>query len=172
MKVDSSPLALPSVFAVSAVFAVFAAVVTTDGVGCAGTQDIHETSEAKSRVCFDCHSSAYAIVKTPVHQGVYPTTCNLCHSTTAWIPASQGHPESKFPITTGSHANKAIGCADCHIAALGSDVSGQNTDCVHCHLGAHNTPAIDAVHAGITTYPGSAPTSPPSCLQAGCHPSG
>jgi hypothetical protein len=164
MKVESS-----TVFFVCG----FAAIVALDGAGCAGTGDIHSTSEAKSKACFDCHSEAYQIVKTPVHVNVYPTTCNLCHSTNAWVPASQGHPESKFPITTGSHANKDIICSDCHIASLGSDVGGQNTDCVHCHLGAHNTPAIDATHAALgAAYPGSAPTSPPSCLKAGCHPSG
>lgn len=141
------------------------------GNGCASTDDIHRTAEAKSKSCYDCHSTAYAVVKTPVHEGLFPTTCADCHATTSWIPAAGGHPEAKFPITTGSHANKGIACADCHIASLGSDVGGQNTDCTHCHLGAHNTPAIDAVHAGIPNYPG-APASPHSCLNAGCHPSG
>jgi hypothetical protein len=149
-----------------------AAFVALGGVACTGTQDIHQTAEAKSQTCLDCHAMAYVVVKTPVHVGVYPTTCADCHSTTAWVPAANGHPEAKFPITTGSHANKAIACSDCHIASLGSDVGGQNTDCVHCHLGAHVTPAIDSAHTGVANYPGSTPTSPPSCLSAGCHPSG
>ena len=142
------------------------------GEGCAGTQDVHQTELARSKACFDCHSSAYNLVQKPLHLGVYPTTCGDCHATTAWSPAAGGHPEAKFPITTGSHANAAIGCADCHIASLGADTAGQNTDCVHCHVGAHNTPAIDAVHTTVSGYPGSAPTSPPSCLNAGCHPTG
>jgi hypothetical protein len=139
---------------------------------CGANDDIHRTEEAKSKACFDCHATAYELAQNPKHVGMIPTTCEGCHATAAWIPAAAGHPESKFPITTGSHANAAIGCADCHIASHGSDVGGQNCDCVHCHIGAHNTPAIDAVHKGVGGYPGSSPTSPPSCLMSGCHPSG
>ncbi len=141
-------------------------------LSCGGNDDIHLTEQAKSKACYDCHATAYELTQAPVHSGVYPTTCVDCHSTVAWIPASAGHPESKFPITTGSHANKAIGCADCHVSSRGSDTGGQNCDCVHCHIGAHETPAIDATHAGVAGYPGSSLTSPPSCLKSGCHPSG
>jgi hypothetical protein len=157
--------ALPTPCALAACAAIF-------GAACAGTQDIHETQQAKNKACFQCHSTAYDLVQTPKHVGVYPTTCSDCHSTIAWIPAAGGHPEAKFPITTGSHSNPAIGCSDCHIASLGADTGGQNTDCVHCHLGAHGTPAIDAAHTSVANYMGSSPTSPPSCLSAGCHPSG
>jgi hypothetical protein len=136
-----------------------------------GTTDIHMTPQAQNSTCYACHSTAYETVQTPPHAGVLPTTCNDCHKTVSWIPAKAGHPEDRFPITTGSHANKAIGCSDCHIASLGSSVGGQNTDCTHCHLGAHNVPAIDATHNGIPGYPG-VPASPHSCLNAGCHPSG
>jgi hypothetical protein len=149
-----------------------AAVASMSVAACTGTDDIHQTDAARSKACYDCHSTAYQVVQTPKHMGVYPTTCSDCHSTTAWVPASGGHPEAKFPITTGSHANKAIGCADCHIASRGSDANGDNCDCVHCHIGAHNTPAIDTVHTGVAGYPGSMLTSPPSCLKSGCHPSG
>ncbi|MGH7298272.1 MAG: hypothetical protein ACRELB_25255, partial [Polyangiaceae bacterium] len=147
-----------------AVACTIAALLPLGGAGCTGIQNVHETAQAKNKACFDCHATAYDEVQTPVHAGVYPTTCSDCHSTNGWSPAAGGHPEAKFPITTGSHANAAIGCGDCHIASLGSDVGGQNTDCVHCHIGAHNTPAIDAVHASVSGYPGSTPTSPPSCL--------
>ena len=142
------------------------------GAACAGTDDIHQTEEAKNKACYACHSTAYQVVQAPKHVGVYPTTCADCHSTTAWIPAAAGHPEAKFPIKTGSHSNPAIGCADCHIASRGTSAGGFNCDCVHCHIGAHNTPAIDAVHSGVTGYTGSMPTSPPTCIAAGCHPSG
>jgi hypothetical protein len=148
-----------------------AASISLEGA-CSNTDDIHQTAQAQQKACFDCHAVAYNLVTTPVHAGVFPTTCGDCHSTSQWIPAAGGHPESKFPITTGSHANKAIACSDCHIASLGSDVGGQNTDCVHCHLGAHNAPSIDSAHSGVANYPGSAPTSPPGCLNVGCHPSG
>lgn len=149
-----------------------AALAALGSAACTGTQDIHQTSEAKSKQCYDCHATAYDIVQTPPHAGVLPTTCSDCHATTGWVPAAGGHPEDKFPITTGSHANAGIACNDCHVPSQGSYAGGQNCDCVHCHLGAHNTPAIDATHAGVAGYTGSTPTSPPSCLTAGCHPSG
>jgi hypothetical protein len=149
-----------------------AAVVHLAVSSCSGNDDIHLTQEAKSKACYDCHAAAYTLARAPVHSGVYPTTCAECHSTSEWMPALAGHPESKFPITTGSHANKAIGCADCHVSSRGLDTGGQNCDCVHCHIGAHNTPTIDLAHMGVAGYAGSNLTSPPSCLRSGCHPSG
>jgi hypothetical protein len=142
------------------------------GSGCATeTNNIHETSEGLSKACFDCHSSAYQLAQSPVHAGVYPVRCSQCHVTTQWVPAPfVKHPEAKFPITTGVHASQGIACADCHIAALGSNASGANTDCIHCHIGAHNAPAVDAVHAAIPNYTPASPSAPHACL--GCHPSG
>jgi hypothetical protein len=137
---------------------------------CSGNDDIHLTEEAKGQPCYNCHSTAYKLVQNPKHIGVFPVTCAECHATRAWLPASSGHPESKFPIASGSHSNKAIGCADCHIAGQGPDTGGQNCDCTHCHIGAHVTPAIDAVHTGVSGYTGS--TTPGTCLSIGCHPSG
>jgi hypothetical protein len=148
-----------------------AASVALGAVACTATQDdIHQSDQAKSMACVGCHFTAYEAVQTPLHVGVLPTTCGDCHGTSAWVPTIDQHPEAKFPIRTGAHANKAIGCNDCHIPSLGSDIGGRNTDCVHCHIGAHDAPAIDATHAGVANYPGSMPTSPPTCL--GCHPSG
>lgn len=149
-----------------------AAIAPLAVASCGGNDDIHLTQEAKGKTCYQCHSSAYALAQAPKHQGVYPTTCANCHATRSWIPAAAGHPESKFPIATGSHSNQAIACADCHVASRGPDTGGRNCDCVHCHIGAHETPAIDAVHTAVNGYPGSSPTSPPSCLGSGCHPRG
>jgi hypothetical protein len=153
------------------VIACLVGALVAPGPACSGPTDIHETAQVKNAACFDCHSTAYNTVQTPVHAGVYPKTCGDCHATTAWVPATGGHPEAKFPIKTGSHANAGITCSDCHIAALGANAGGANTDCTHCHLGAHNVPAIDATHTNIPGYPGT-PASPHSCLAVGCHPSG
>jgi hypothetical protein len=124
--------------------------------------------------CAGCHAADFqrAVMMFPVHSG-YPMTCDGCHSTTLWTGASGGtHPEARFPIKTGSHSNVAIACADCHIAALGSPVMGQNTDCVHCHIGAHQRPAMDAAHArlNVAGYPGPNAASPNFCFS--CHPKG
>src|SRR5579871_3713392 len=95
-------------------------IVLSCALACRNT-NIHETPQGQ-QPCITCHTAAYQQVQTPVHMGVvddagtplFPPTCNDCHNTTAWIPTTAGHPEAKFPITTGSHHNAAIGCTDCH----------------------------------------------------------
>jgi hypothetical protein len=122
--------------------------------------------------CVGCHLANFQASTFPGHSA-FPQTCADCHSTTAWTPASGGvHPEANFPIATGSHANAGIICTDCHISALGSPVQGQNTDCIHCHLGAHEQPAIDTTHVQlkVANYPGPNASSPNFCLS--CHPKG
>jgi hypothetical protein len=123
--------------------------------------------------CAGCHAADFqrAVSMFPAHS-MYPMTCADCHSTTVWTGASGGtHPEANFPIMTGSHS-KGVACADCHIASLGSPVKGANTDCIHCHLGAHQQPAIDTIHTmlNVANYPGPNASSPNFCLS--CHPKG
>lgn len=143
-------------------------------LACAPEANVHETKQAKSQGCIYCHSGAYIAVKTPVHVGVNPITCGDCHATNAWKPTigGGGHPEELFPIraATSKHANPAIGCGDCHDARLGDSTGGQNTDCIHCHIGAHTIASVDQAHAGRPGYTPANPNSPNSCL--GCHPSG
>jgi hypothetical protein len=119
--------------------------------------------------CASCHAADFQRAAGLVAgHATFPSTCDTCHSTTAWKPTLGGmgtHPESLFPITTGSHANKAIACTDCHIASLGSPVKGANCDCIHCHLGAHNEPATDTTHATMMV-PNYKPT--PASMPNGC----
>ncbi len=149
-------------------------------VGCTQT-NVHQTAEVVGpppTPCIKCHSNAYNGAMAPPHApqngGTIQNTCGDCHGTDKWTPLTGGHPETKFPITTGSHANKAIGCTDCHKASLGADTAGANTDCVDCHIGAHTTPSIDATHivdSGVVDgYTPSSASTPHSCL--GCHPTG
>jgi Cytochrome c7 and related cytochrome c len=122
--------------------------------------------------CVDCHLANFQSSTFPGHN-TFPQTCADCHSTTAWTGASaSAHPEANFPIKTGSHSNPGIVCSDCHIAALGSPVAGKNTDCVHCHLGAHMQPSIDASHVAlkVMNYPGPNAAQPNFCLS--CHQKG
>ncbi len=117
--------------------------------------------------CVGCHQSDYDSSPYPGHQA-FPTTCNDCHNTAAWKPAAGGgHPESKFPITTGKHKN--MPCADCHNSALGAQNGKANADCVGCHTGEHKKSKADSQHQGVKNYPtGSAP--PNFCLD--CHSNG
>jgi hypothetical protein len=113
--------------------------------------------------CVGCHQSDYDNSPYPGHQS-FPTTCQDCHSTTAWKPAAGSHPENLFP-TTGAHD---IPCADCHNASLGPNGRG-NADCVGCHTGAHTRARMDAKHGEERNYPtGAAP--PNFCLD--CHADG
>lgn len=144
--------------------------------GCTAEQNIHETKQAQSQPCINCHSAAYVQVKTPPHEGIKPVTCNDCHGTTAWVPTIglAGHPEESFPIAAANskHHNPAIGCNDCHDKTRGQSSGGMNTDCIHCHIGAHTIPAIDAVHATlmVANYPPANEMNPNGCLD--CHPAG
>jgi hypothetical protein len=123
--------------------------------------------------CAGCHLADYQRSTYPGHDH-FPKTCRDCHGTAAWAPVTAPlHPEAQFPIQTGSHANPAIVCSDCHDSSRGSSAGGKNTDCVHCHLGSHNQPAIDTrpAHTALgSAYPGSAATAPNFCLS--CHPAG
>lgn len=126
--------------------------------------------------CSDCHAADFQRAAGLVQgHSTFPMACDSCHTTSAWNPTIMGmgtHPEAKFPITKGSHANVAIACTDCHIASRGSPVKGQNCDCIHCHLGAHNEPATDATHAAMSvpSYAPTPPTMPNGCLT--CHAAG
>lgn len=157
----------------TALFVASSALVAT--VSCTQQVNVHETKEAKSQGCINCHVAAYLNVQTPVHVNVNPVTCQDCHSTVAWVPATGagGHPDAKFPISSGAHHSPAIGCADCHIASQGSSTGGMNTNCIACHIGAHNTPFIDSdpAHASNASYMMKQATGNPHfCLD--CHPAG
>ena len=113
--------------------------------------------------CVACHQADYDSSPYPGHD-TFPTDCTSCHTTTAWKPASGGHPENLFPIT-GRHNYP---CADCHNSALGPN-GKDNTDCVGCHTGAHTRSRMDSEHSDVNNYPtGSAPAN--FCLD--CHPRG
>lgn len=133
-----------------------------------------------TRDCYECHKADAddrATAKNPSHP-TFPHTCLDCHLMSGWSqgpPLSGLHPESSFPLTTGAHADPRIGCLDCHQLEKGLAAGGANTDCIHCHLGSHVTPDIDAYHAktpdggSVPGYPQGAPTTN-YCLQ--CHAQG
>ncbi len=130
--------------------------------------------------CYACHQNdadKVAPAKDPNHT-TFPHTCLNCHLMSGWTqgpPLSGLHPEAKFPIQTGAHADPRMGCLDCHRLEKGIAAGGANTDCVNCHLGSHVSPAIDAFHqspdggAPVPGYPQGASTTN-FCLQ--CHQQG
>ncbi len=118
-----------------------------------------------ARECVGCHQQDFDTSPFPGHSA-FATTCQDCHTTGAWRPASGGnHPQARFSIT-GDH-NYA--CGECHNAALGPNGAG-NADCVGCHEGEHTLARMDGEHNGIGNYPRGANRAPKFCLQ--CHADG
>lgn len=136
-------------------------------VPCASCHTAGYDPGATPTECVGCHLADYQSSPFPGHDA-FPTTCQDCHSTVAWTPASGGHPEAAFPITRGDHRD--IECLDCHDPALGSYVDGFNADCVGCHTGEHTRARMDDEHLGeVRDYPGD-DSRPNFCLR--CHPAG
>lgn len=142
---------------------------------CASETPVHETKQAQTQACLSCHYAAFLKVETrplPAFQhNTKMANCSECHATSTWT----SHPEARFPIqaATSKHMYPAMGCGDCHIAALGAYTAGANTDCIHCHIGAHTIATIDDTHAalGVSGYTPAA-NAPHGCLAVNCHPSG
>jgi hypothetical protein len=83
---------------------------------------------ALSADCVTCHLKDYNGTTNPNHVSAgFPQQCQVCHTTTAWTPASFDHTQTGFPLT-GAHVN--VPCASCHI---GGKYAGTPTDCYSCH---------------------------------------
>jgi hypothetical protein len=75
----------------------------------------------------------------------FPKTCQSCHSTSAWRPASAiDHNKTRFPLT-GAH--QRVDCARCHV---GGRFTGTPTDCYACHQANYNG-ASNPSHKGFPT---------------------
>ncbi len=81
-----------------------------------------------STTCVTCHLKDYNNTTNPNHQAAgIPQQCDVCHTTTAWTPASFNHNLTGWPLT-GAHAT--VPCASCHI---GGQYAGTPTACYACH---------------------------------------
>jgi hypothetical protein len=106
--------------------------------------------------CATCHNGTTATGKSPTH---IPTTqsCDACHSTIAWVPATFDH----SGVTPGT-------CSACHngTSATGkfSDHWMTNLECDSCHVTTDWTPVR---HTHVSPeYPGTH-AGPPPCTA--CH---
>jgi hypothetical protein len=114
------------------------------------------------RECSGCHMTDYTSANDPVHSPGFPTTCETCHTTTAWRPSTFNH-ESEFPIAAGTRHSPGRwnACSDCHIVP--SDYSVFS--CTDCHAHSDQT-NVDSNHRGVSGYS----FTPTSCYR--CHPRG
>jgi hypothetical protein len=81
-----------------------------------------KTFKGTPTTCGSCH------LKDDAHQGQFGTDCGLCHSTTAWKPATFDHNQSAFKLT-GAHLNAQ--CAQCHMKGV---FKGTPKFCGSCHV--------------------------------------
>ena len=78
--------------------------------------------------CVGCHMKDYQGATNPNHvTGGFPQQCEVCHSTSAWQPASFNHNNTAFPLV-GAHIK--VVCASCHV---NNNYTSIPTDCYSCH---------------------------------------
>jgi hypothetical protein len=90
--------------------------------------------------CYSCHKTDYQGTNNPSHVAAgFPTTCQTCHTTTAWTGATFNH--TWFPT---SHGNAQGVCSTCHTNSSDYTVF----QCTGCHTAA----ATDPNHSGVRGY--------------------
>ncbi len=103
--------------------------------------------------CYSCHQAQFVSTTSPNHvSGGFVTTCQLCHSTTAWQPATFDHNSTKFPLT-GAHVTTP--CQSCH---TNNNYQLSYSGCYSCHT---------ADYAGTTNPVHSSAGFPTTCET--CH---
>ena len=81
-----------------------------------------------SNTCVSCHLTDFNKATNPNHiTSAFPQQCEVCHTATAWSPASFNHNSTPFPLT-GAHVN--VACTSCHVNNV---FQGTPTDCYSCH---------------------------------------
>ena len=87
-----------------------------------------------SLLCNSCHTDNYVQAQNPVHSTAgLSTDCEICHTTTAWIPSPFDHTVSTGFELTGGHSDRQ--CADCHIG----NTTSASSECITCHQENYNS---------------------------------
>ena len=87
-----------------------------------------------STTCVSCHLTNYNATTNPGHGAArFPTSCETCHTSTGWSPATFNHnTNTAFPLT---EAHAGVSCISCHA----SGYTGISTACISCHLSNFNS---------------------------------
>ena len=97
--------------------------------------------------CYSCHQNNFDNANDPPHLSLgFSHDCTLCHTQSAWQPATFDHDASYFPIFSGEHNNKWQHCSDCH---YDQNDYGQFS-CINCHE--HNRSSMDSEHSEVSGY--------------------
>jgi hypothetical protein len=97
--------------------------------------------------CYQCHSTDFAKPTNPNH--VLPGfshQCQLCHTTTAWVPSTFNHDGSFFKIYSGKHRGKWTLCNQCH----DNPSSYTAFTCITCHE--HSLTQVNSDHRSVKGY--------------------
>lgn len=79
--------------------------------------------------CVGCHLPDYQKSTNPNHVALaFPQSCQTCHNTTAWQPATFDHSTIGFPLT-GAH--QTLPCTQCHV---NGNYNLTSSTCVSCHM--------------------------------------
>jgi hypothetical protein len=106
-----------------------------------------------STTCVACHQKNFQKTTNPNHvTSGFPTDCQVCHNTLAWVPSVFNHSKTVFPLT-GAHTT--VACSSCHV---GGRYAGTPTDCLSCHK---------SQYAGTTSPNHVAAAFPTTCQT--CH---
>ena len=98
--------------------------------------------------CVSCHMKDFQSTTNPNHAaGGFAQTCETCHTTTAWQPATFDHSKTAFPLT-GSHTVPPRMCTDCHV---NNNYNITVTTCVSCHQTDYNNATTPVLHTGFPT---------------------
>ena len=101
-----------------------------------------------TNTCVSCHLKDFQGTTNPNHvAGGFAQTCDICHNTAAWQPATFDHSTSGFPLT-GSHMVPPRQCADCHV---NNNYNITVTTCVSCHQTDFNNATSPVPHTGFPT---------------------
>jgi hypothetical protein len=112
-----------------------------------------------TNTCFGCHLDDYNQTNDPNHATAqFPTDCELCHTTAAWIPSTFDHDGLYFPIYSGSHQGEWNSCSECH--------PNPSNYLVFTCLTCHEQGETNGEHEGVSGYSYNSN----ACLT--CHPDG
>jgi decaheme cytochrome c component MtrC/MtrF-like protein len=109
---------------------------------------VNNNYNLSSTACVSCHLKDFQNTNNPNHAASgFAQTCETCHNTSAWEPATFDHAKSGFPLT-GSHTVPPRQCADCHV---NNNYNITSTACVSCHQNDYNTATTPVPHTGFPT---------------------
>lgn len=115
----------------------------------AACADCHTTGFTNTpNQCSGCHLDDYQTAQNPNHIGAqFPQTCETCHTSSGWAPATFEHDIQYFPINSGKHRNEWNNdCRTCHNVPTNYSAF----TCIDCHE--HDQISMNQEHQGVQGY--------------------